>query len=75
MGYPIDESIHGVFDLAGCSAEWLDAWYQRENGLRRVGGGSWAHGDPEHLKLYGQGFKPERALGTVGFRLVMTEDE
>ncbi|MHC4846830.1 MAG: bifunctional serine/threonine-protein kinase/formylglycine-generating enzyme family protein [Planctomycetota bacterium] len=72
MSYPIDASILGVFDMAGSAAEWLDDWYTPE--LRRVGGGSWAHGDREQLKIFGQGFKSDRVAGTVGFRLVMTEE-
>ena len=40
LGYPVDESPYGAFDLCGSVAEWLDSWWVEERRLRRFVGGS-----------------------------------
>ncbi len=67
-----DESIYGVFDMAGSAYEWLDAWYDKPRGLRRLGGCSWARADREQFRGDGGfGFRPSFRNGETGFRLCM----
>jgi hypothetical protein len=75
LRFPRDESVYGVFDLAGSVAEWLDQWYDAEGrSVRRVEGGSWAWGKLEQFKVWGgQGWRPESAGDETGFRLVIRE--
>jgi formylglycine-generating enzyme required for sulfatase activity len=73
LSFPNDESVYGVFDLAGSISEWQDDWWLEDRGLRRFGGGSWADGGPEDLfTAYGGGGKlPEQVSDSIGFRLVL----
>jgi len=71
LRYPIDESLAGVFDLAGGVREWVDSWYDEGRGLKRVCGGSWAQAIPDRFKVYGEGHEPQVATGDFGFRLVI----
>lgn len=71
LSYPVDESPLGVFDLAGSAMEWVDDWYDRPRGLRRLAGGSWAQGDAAALRGYApRGARPDRADREFGIRLV-----
>ncbi|HEX5138865.1 MAG TPA: bifunctional serine/threonine-protein kinase/formylglycine-generating enzyme family protein [Planctomycetota bacterium] len=70
LRYPIDESLAGVFDLAGGVKEWVDAWYDEPRGLKRMCGGSWAQAIPDLFKVYGEGYGPQMATSDFGFRLV-----
>ncbi len=71
LRYPIDESLAGVFDLAGGVKEWVDAWYDEPRGLKRMCGGSWAQAIPDLFKVYGEGYGPQVATSDFGFRLVV----
>ncbi len=70
--YPIDESILGVFDLAGSASEWTDRLWTPGQRFMAHAGGAWGGGDPNQFKVYGaNGQLPEKRVGMVGFRLVM----
>lgn len=72
MRFPIDESVHGVFDLSGSAAEWSSSLWMPDSGYYRHCGGSWGEGGPEQFGIYGgNGMLPDRVAGIVGFRLVM----
>ncbi len=73
LAYPRDETPMGVFDTAGSISEWLDAWYDRDRGLRRLAGGCWAYGKADVFRIYGaSGWRPERRGDEAGFRLIAT---
>ncbi len=75
MRYPIDESIHGVFDSAGSAREWVRDWYDEGRGLRRLCGGSWAQADPQSFPVYAPaGAEPDSSGGETGLRLVVEID-
>jgi hypothetical protein len=72
LRFPRDESPLAIYDLAGSASEWLDAWYDRDRGLRRLAGGNWAYGKAEAFRLYGAaGWRPDRAGDEAGIRLVL----
>jgi tRNA A-37 threonylcarbamoyl transferase component Bud32 len=71
LRYPIDESLAGVFDLAGGVREWVDSWYDEPRGLKRLCGGSWGQAIPDRFKVYGEGHGPQSATGDFGFRLAI----
>ena len=73
MSFPIDESVYGVYDMAGSVSEWLDDWWLEGAGLRRHAGGSWAGGGPEDMFGVhgGNGLLPDRVRANVGFRVVL----
>jgi tRNA A-37 threonylcarbamoyl transferase component Bud32 len=73
LRYPIDESLAGVFDLAGGMREWVDSWYDEARGLKRVCGGSWGQAIPDRFKVFGEGHGPQVATADFGFRLVIRE--
>jgi formylglycine-generating enzyme required for sulfatase activity len=70
LRYPIDESVHGVYDMAGGAREWLDGWFDEPKGLRTIAGGSWANAKPDRFTFWGEGLLPDIASGVLGFRLV-----
>jgi formylglycine-generating enzyme required for sulfatase activity len=75
MRFPIDESVLGVFDMAGSASEWSEDVYREGYAYRRYMGGAWGTGDPAHFTVYGgNGLSPERVGGMIGFRLVMRRD-
>jgi len=74
LRFPIDESLHGIFDLAGGVKEWVDGWYDEGRGLKRMCGGSWAQASPGLFNIYGNGHPPHVATGDFGFRLVLREE-
>ena len=75
LSYPVDESVLGVFDLAGSVSEWMDEWWVEEKGHRRLYGGSWGHGGKIFHEMFGwsgyNGMSPLSTSGTLGFRLVV----
>jgi len=71
LRYPIDESPYGAYDLCGSSAEWLDDWFDRERGYRRLGGSSWGMADPEQFDIWGgMHAAPDVASHNFGIRLL-----
>ncbi|CAG1007567.1 eukaryotic-like serine/threonine-protein kinase [Phycisphaerales bacterium] len=76
LRFPIDESVHGVFDLSGSASEWSCSLWMPDNGYFRHCGGSWGEGGPDQFGIYGgNGMLPDRVAGIVGFRLVMRPQE
>ena len=76
LRFPVDESPAGVFDMAGGAAEWVDDWYDRPRGLRRLASGCWAWADPATFRIWGGiGWYPSMAGDEAGFRLVLREEE
>lgn len=72
MRFPIDESVLGVYDLAGSASEWTRSLYRKDQLHYRHAGGSWGTGDPREFQVYGaNGMPPSFRRGIVGFRLVM----
>ncbi|MHC4953327.1 MAG: protein kinase domain-containing protein [Planctomycetota bacterium] len=71
LSYPIDESVFGVYDMTGSAAEWIDDWFDKGRGLKRLGGSSWGFADPQLFKIWGgDGADPNTRSHTYGFRLV-----
>ena len=71
MSYPIDESFHGAYDMAGSAMEWLDSPYANNPEQRWLAGGSWGHSDPALFSVPGGwGAVPHSAAGVYGFRMV-----
>jgi formylglycine-generating enzyme required for sulfatase activity len=75
LRYPIDESVHGVYDMAGGAREWLQGWFDESKGLRAIAGGSWANAQPDRFKFWGEGLLPDLASGVLGFRLVAVREK
>jgi len=76
LRYPIDESVYRIYDLTGSAAEWIDDWFDKGRGLRRLGGSSWGFADPQLFKIWGgDGAKPEKRSHTFGFRLAWNPKE
>jgi serine/threonine protein kinase len=74
MRFAIDESVLGVYDMAGSASEWSEDVYRAGYAYRRYMGGAWGAGEAEHFAVYGgNGLSPERVGGMIGFRLVMRE--
>ena len=72
QSFPIDESIHGVHDMAGSVAEYVDSWWREDVGHRRRVGGSWAFGDPDSFEVhYGNGLPSSSPSDVSGLRLVV----
>lgn len=72
MRFPIDESVLGVFDMAGSASEWSEDVYRPGYAYRRHMGGAWGSGVPQDFMVYGgNGLSPERLGGMIGFRLVL----
>jgi tRNA A-37 threonylcarbamoyl transferase component Bud32 len=70
--FAIDESIFGVFDMAGSISEWTSTRWQEHQPHMRHAGGSWATGDATQFYIYGgNGMLPDRDTGFIGFRLIM----
>lgn len=70
--FAIDESIFGVFDMAGSISEWTSTRWQDHQPHMRHAGGSWATGDATQFYIYGgNGMLPDRDTGFIGFRLIM----
>lgn len=68
---PIDESLHGVFDMSGNAVEWIADWFDETRRLRHVVSGSWARSDPTLFKIEGgHGYTQTFANGETGFRLI-----
>ncbi len=76
MRFPIDESVLGVFDMAGSASEWSQDVYRPGYSYRRYMGGAWGTGEPGAFTVYGgNGLSPERVGGMIGFRLVLVMNE
>lgn len=74
--FPIDESILGVYDMAGSVSEWTGSRWQELQPHMRHAGGSWATGDSTQFNVYGgNGALADRDAGFIGFRLVMEAPE
>jgi formylglycine-generating enzyme required for sulfatase activity len=72
MSYPIDESPYGILDMGGSVMEWLDAQPANFPGVQRLGGGSWAQGNPNAFRIEsGLSLPPEQATAETGFRLIV----
>jgi len=71
MSYPVDESLFGVYDMAGSAMEWLDAPYEGDTAQRWLAGGAWGYSNPELFAIPGGwGARPSAVAGTYGFRMV-----
>ncbi|MCB1281911.1 MAG: SUMF1/EgtB/PvdO family nonheme iron enzyme, partial [Salinibacterium sp.] len=76
MSYPIDETLTGLFDVAGSAQEWCDDWFSVRAGERMIFGGAWAFGRPERFEgNYLVGALPNQTADTYGFRLIAIPDE
>ncbi len=74
LSYPVDESVHGVFDLSGSAFEWCESWYDEGRGLWRLAGGAWARGAPGELGVWAAiGAPADFTSGETGFRLVIRD--
>jgi formylglycine-generating enzyme required for sulfatase activity/predicted Ser/Thr protein kinase len=72
MSFPIDESVYGVFDLAGSQSEWVGGELSRTNIEihAEYRGGSWTHNTIDSGRAsVRSGMAPEQAAGSIGFRL------
>ena len=66
--YPVDTSVYGLRDMAGCIREWTSSIY--DEGQVVVRGGSW-HDDEDDLRVASRsGLDPNLRSPFVGFRLV-----
>ncbi len=75
MRYPIDESPYGAYDMCGSAAEWLDDWFDKKRGYRRLGGSSWGMTNPDEFNLWGGlHAAPDVASHNHGFRLVFRRE-
>lgn len=65
-----DRSPYGVEDMGGGVGEWCDGWFDEDQSLRPVRGGSWSW--PAHYARVctRQGHLPREVFAHVGFRLV-----
>jgi formylglycine-generating enzyme required for sulfatase activity len=73
LGFPVDESVFGVFDTAGSVAEWCLDWYDQPAERRHYAGGAWAYSDDgESFRTWSEnGGVHDVGYRTVGFRLRM----
>ena len=73
LRHPLDESVYGVYDLAGSLAEWCDRFgYGPEDPERAVAGGSWLDADPERFRIdLHRALPPDFADESLGVRLVL----
>ncbi|MHC4339990.1 MAG: bifunctional serine/threonine-protein kinase/formylglycine-generating enzyme family protein [Planctomycetota bacterium] len=72
LRYPIDESLHGVFDMAGSASEWLADPHKNKNMIQHAGG-SWGHAQPHLFKIQGGSISGGKPDWTKGFRLAFAE--
>jgi formylglycine-generating enzyme required for sulfatase activity len=69
LSYPVDESPYAVFDCSGGAREWTD---ERDRGLGRLCGGSWAIASPDNFQIwYSVRTLPAQGSSQSGFRLVL----
>ncbi len=72
MSYPIDCTVHGIYDMTGGVREWLATPYPSDADFRRLAGGSWGSADPREFRFEnGLGGHRSQASTQVGFRLVL----
>ena len=75
LSYPLDESVHGVFDLAGSMQEFVAHWFDEGRGLRQAAGGTWARTSPELFEVFGGiGVATDRPIDELGLRLVLSRE-
>ena len=69
--FPVDTSVYGVQDMAGCIREWTSSLY--DEGQVVVRGGSW-HDDEDELRVASRtGLDKDYRSSFVGFRLISKE--
>ncbi|MAG56580.1 MAG: hypothetical protein CMJ83_09845 [Planctomycetes bacterium] len=75
LRYPFDESVWGIYDLAGSASEWLANTRRRDGTTqRRMAGGSWRDADPKRFKIQsGRWLNQDETQAGFGFRLVIRE--
>jgi formylglycine-generating enzyme required for sulfatase activity len=69
--YPLGESKpYGLWDVAGNVWEWTDSWYDEEQTVRVVRGGSWYGYRRLARPSVRSGYYPDFSFRSLGFRLV-----
>jgi formylglycine-generating enzyme required for sulfatase activity len=69
--YPLGESKpFGLWDVGGNAWEWIDSWYDREQSVRVVRGGSWSLNLRSARPSVRNGRHPAYSFQGSGFRLV-----
>lgn len=73
LSFPVDESVFGIFDLAGSVSEWCQDWYDASAGRRHYAGGAWAYSDDgENFRCWASnGGAHDVGYRTVGLRPVL----
>ncbi|MEZ6197708.1 MAG: bifunctional serine/threonine-protein kinase/formylglycine-generating enzyme family protein [Planctomycetota bacterium] len=75
LRFPVDETVTGLFDLAGGVSEFCRGWFWEERGERPVGGGNWAYAEPQRFGAnYLFGLMPDRNWEITGFRLELDDE-
>ena len=76
MRFPTDQTVDGVFDLAGSADEWTSTPFDPTRDQYYILGGSWAQGDLHRFQtrwLRGDG--ADAVLDSYGFRLLARPSE
>ena len=62
--------------MTGSASEWLDDYFDRERGTRRLGGSSWGMTDPKQFEIWGgMSAMPQTISQNFGFRLMFWREK
>ena len=67
--FPVDESVYGMRDAAGCIREWCDSFFDEGHETRILRGGAW-YFNPSFCRVaFRHGYLPHIVFTNFGFRL------